>query len=200
MFSERRTVGIKIKIRPVGIILRTPKRRKQPEKKLSIYTIQKNAKKLYGTTNDPREAGYILNDGSMLDFSGRHYAAGYKNKKPLPGQPDYLKGERNVDHREIPAKEIFETTITMSGTEAMIKFETEGNAIRFSFAGGEDLNISFITTQDITLKQWDKIGSILKDTEGTIYYDIYDEHSNLVASGETRRLAEVKKAMSRTPP
>lgn len=60
-----------------------------------------SAKKYYGTTKDIKEAGYLLPDGEMLDFTGRHQATGYENGKPLPGQPDYLKGQRNVDHREI---------------------------------------------------------------------------------------------------
>ena len=161
---------------------------------LSVNEIQNNAKKVYGTTNDPREAGYVLNDGSMLDFSGRHYSAGYKNKRPLPGQPDYLKGQRSVDHREIPIEKIFGVPTAMSGVEAMKKFEAEGNAIRFGLTSGEDLNLSFVTTQNITPKQWDRISSILKGTGGTIYYDVYDECINIVASGETKRLVELKQA------
>lgn len=60
----------------------------------------------FGTTRDHRETGYVLPDGRMLDLSGRHYASGYVHEGgkhyPAPGQPDYLRGNRVVDHRELP--------------------------------------------------------------------------------------------------
>ena len=43
--------------------------------------------KIFGTTNNPNECGYILTDGKMLDFS----------EKKNGGQ----KGTRNADHRQI---------------------------------------------------------------------------------------------------
>jgi len=36
------------------------------------------------------EAGYVLPDGTMLDFSGRHQAVGYEGGKVMAGKPDYL--------------------------------------------------------------------------------------------------------------
>jgi len=51
------------------------------------FEMQDTAKKIFGVTEDPREAGYILNDGSMLDFSG-------KNEGGTPGTRAY-------DHRQI---------------------------------------------------------------------------------------------------
>lgn len=51
-------------------------------------------KEKFGTTNDIREAGYILPDGTMLDFSGRHMIdEGY--------DASHLAGRRAVDHRAI---------------------------------------------------------------------------------------------------
>lgn len=52
------------------------------------------AKERFGTTNDIRECGYVLHDGSMLDFSGRHMITGDTDTS-------HLKGRRSVDHREI---------------------------------------------------------------------------------------------------
>ena len=52
------------------------------------------AKNRFGTTYDIRECGYILPDGSMLDFTGSHSI----NKG---GDSSHLKGRRGVDHREI---------------------------------------------------------------------------------------------------
>lgn len=160
-----------------------------------VDEIQRRAKKVYGTTHDPLEAGYILSDGSMLDFSGRHYASGYKNKKPLVGQPDYLKGQRAVDHRELEIEEIFgPIKEAMSGGKAMIRFETESNAIRFSATNnGEYLNVSFIETQNITKAQWERLAQTQRITGGTFEYDIFDAKDNKIFSGETKRIAHLKR-------
>ena len=67
--------------------------------------LQGDAAKHFGTTSVPSETGFILDNGSRLDMSGRHYATGYQKKGdrfvPQPGQRDYLAGGRNVDHREL---------------------------------------------------------------------------------------------------
>ena len=47
----------------------------------------KQAKKTFGTTTNFKEAGYLLQDGSLLDFSGKNQ-----------GGPS---GSRTIDHREI---------------------------------------------------------------------------------------------------
>lgn len=52
------------------------------------------AKERFGVTNDIRECGYILPDGSMLDFSGRHMVTGNTDTS-------HLRGRRGVDHRDI---------------------------------------------------------------------------------------------------
>lgn len=52
------------------------------------------AKERFGVTNDIRECGYVLPDGSMLDFSGRHMVTGDTDTS-------HLKGRRSVDHRDI---------------------------------------------------------------------------------------------------
>lgn len=52
------------------------------------------AKRKFGETKDIREAGYVLPDGSMLDFSGRHELD--------PGtDSSFLAGRRTTDHRAI---------------------------------------------------------------------------------------------------
>lgn len=49
------------------------------------------AKKYFGTTNDLRECGFILPDGSMLDLSGRHNGA----------EESVISGRRTVCHRSV---------------------------------------------------------------------------------------------------
>ena len=72
---------------------------------LKVPELQEAAKAHFGTTYFPAETGYLMDDLSRLDFTGRHYAGGYNkiaNRNiPEPGQPDYLKLQRSVDHREL---------------------------------------------------------------------------------------------------
>jgi len=49
--------------------------------------------RIFGVTNDPNEAGYILKDGTMLDFSGRSRGS----------REERIAGQRTVPHNEISA-------------------------------------------------------------------------------------------------
>ena len=51
------------------------------------------AKKKFGVTRDIREAGYVLPDGTMLDFSGRHELLGADDSG--------IRGHRFTDHRAV---------------------------------------------------------------------------------------------------
>lgn len=170
----------------------------RPTEKLEIAPkAEMRAKEIIGVTSDPSETGYILQDGTMLDFSGRHYASGYKAGKPLPGQPDYLAGQRGVDHREVNI--VYPEGI--GGTEAMIKFEEEENAIRFGLYGNKDINISLTNAQNITDTQWKALSKIQRDYGATVNYDIYDSKTqNILESGETTSINEVKKSFMKSVP
>ena len=72
------------------------------------------AKTTLGTTVNPNEAGYILPDGTMLDFSG----------KRAGGEPNV----RNMDHRDIA-----EIYTDKQQTAAMNDFMINTNATRVSF-------------------------------------------------------------------
>lgn len=73
-------------------------------------TVEEDVVKAYGKTYSWRETGYILQDGTKLDLSGKNNGA--------PG------GYRSVDHREI--FDIYEDS-DVSGTDAMIEFISRGN-------------------------------------------------------------------------
>jgi hypothetical protein len=163
-----------------------------PGERLTADDIQANAKKYYGITNDPREAGYIMNDGTMLDFSGRHYSPGYEKGKPIPGQPDHLKGMKNVDHREVNIKALFNDERSYDPNERMLKFEIEGNGIRVS--GGEnDVSVMLQDGQNPTEEQWNRIDWMRRrSADKTIYYDIYGDDFYLRARGETENINELK--------
>lgn len=79
------------------------------------------AKDLFGTTTSPDEAGYILPDGTMLDFSGRHY----EPSAPISGPFR----ERMADHREIAFA--WPEDDSPGGFDAMAQVMNWG-AIRFS--------------------------------------------------------------------
>ena len=61
------------------------------ENNVDIFAL---AKERFGVTNDIRECGYVLPDGSMLDFSGRHMLTKGTDSS-------HLRGRRSIDHREI---------------------------------------------------------------------------------------------------
>ena len=108
-FSEGNTVDGKYVIEkwlPAWKI--NPKRKyspSQPEDSFADRMIRTNIEK-FGLTRDPYEAGYLLSDGRMLDFSGRRDAAGFKREGDyfIPtgrkGRDDFL-GQRYTDHREV---------------------------------------------------------------------------------------------------
>ncbi len=76
--------------------LKKPKSHKvsdTPEEKEKTGLIFDTAKKKFGVTSDLREAGYILPDGTMLDFSGRHELFGADDSG--------ISGKRATDHRGI---------------------------------------------------------------------------------------------------
>ena len=65
------------------------------------------AKEKFGRTYDIREAGYVLPDGTMLDFSGRHELFGADDSA--------IRGSRATDHREI--------------SKIAYKYDNDGNEI-----------------------------------------------------------------------
>ena len=73
--------------------------------------VEADVKKHYGSTYNWKETGYILQDGTRLDLSGRNEGA--------------RGGYRQVDHRDIFA--IFEDGDYSYGTEALVEFMGRGN-------------------------------------------------------------------------
>lgn len=93
------------------------------------------AKNHFGLTSNPKEAGYVMPDGSMLDFSGRHYADYVKQGDRFVPQKgtDYLRDQRNVDHREL--HDIMETPVNemtgrLDNNLMLSKFMNDAGAIR----------------------------------------------------------------------
>ena len=132
----------------------------------------KQVKKEFGETFDCREAGYILEDGTMLDFSGKKEGGTAKT--------------RNYDHREVSrALELGDKGI--GGTEAMIFMEKHANAVRFGCYGtwdrGHDIILSMSTHQKPTEQQLKRVEKCCKLFElDALNYDIYDKNDNRLLS------------------
>jgi len=64
--------------------------------------IMERAAAKYGVTRDPNEAGYILPDGRMLDFSGRsEISSGGATSRGEPFSEENVAGKRWLDHRDL---------------------------------------------------------------------------------------------------
>jgi len=130
------------------------------------------AKKEFGETFECREAGYILEDGSMLDLSGKNEGG--------------TAHTRNYDHRDI-SRAINDAEKGIGGTEAMIFFEKQANALRFGTYGnwqrGHDIVVQLATYQNPTPKQWNRLKRccILHEIEA-LNYDVYDDNDDRVVS------------------
>jgi len=129
-------------------------------------------KQTFGTTADYREAGYILPDGTLADFSGKTEGGSAHS--------------RNYDHREVSrALELGDCGI--EGTQAMIFVERQG-ALRFHASKDlSDFLVSFETTQTPTEKQWEKIKQGVRlyssvNPNFALGYDIYAKDGTRLAS------------------
>lgn len=118
--------------------------------------IYQKAVQYFGTTSNFREAGYILPDGTILDFSGKQNG----------GPP----GKRTVDHREVA------DILDLPPTEALITFMNSGCIRVMPECPG--LDISIYPTE----KQIDVIRRFVGYYRGAVYIDISDEKGNIVTT------------------
>lgn len=115
------------------------------------------AKEKFGTTYDMREAGYILPDGSMLDFSGKHQVR--------DTDTSFLNGNRTVDHREI-ADIAYDFDENETGVETDMGDFLDRGAIRIdSNAGAINLNVA------PTKAQKDRLKRLIERNDGYVYID-----------------------------
>lgn len=121
------------------------------------------AKKEFGLTTDFREAGWILPDGKMLDFSGKREG----------GQPF----NRAMDHRDIARV----TERGVEGSSAMVEFASQTGSVRFSVVGTE-VYIDLMNTVP-TDAQIKAMKRAVSGYEG-ITWDIDDARGNVLLSGD----------------
>ena len=135
----------------------------------------------FGTTLKPHEAGYILYDGQMLDFSGGH------------------KDERRLEHVDIfqlySPKEL--EKIDSKHDDPTQIFQTQANALRFNsreYSGY--IYLSMYNTQFITPQQLKTLEYISNyDTPKHIIYDVLNKDSRAVKYGEASSVFELRRKL-----
>ena len=94
-------------------------------------------KEYFGTTWDPRESGYMMQDGDMLNMSGTHEVEDERTKRDL-------RGRRTVDHREVSGTNIrgvstehfFEDQNIQDQSDYMYNFMARTGAMRMDYGSG----------------------------------------------------------------
>lgn len=115
-------------------------------------------KEHFGTTDDIFEAGYLLPDGSMLDFSGRHWG-------------NTESGRRSVDHRDI--EEVFSELVDDDDlSRAMNNFIANGNIRLMPESGGIELSKMPTEKQFKTLEKY--FDTFLVDYDEEVRVDFVD--------------------------
>lgn len=126
----------------------------------------KEALSYFGKTYRWNETGYVLLDGSKLDFSGRHEGG--------PG------GYRTVDHRDI-IDALGENYGGGDYSGGMVQFMQEGN-IRISPESG-GINLAVMPTK----AQMDALSDFISRERGEVLLDIDDANGNTISSTEYPR-------------
>jgi predicted amidophosphoribosyltransferase len=135
-----------------------------PAEELSDHAkeIFKAAKERFGATRDLREAGYVLPDGTMLDFSGRHLMN--------PGSDtSHLRGRRTTDHRDIADINYERDGNTKSGIETSMPDFIKSGAIRIDDNAGS-INLAVNPTE----KQLNVLRQLIARNEGYVTVDFGD--------------------------
>lgn len=121
------------------------------------------AKKYFGTTYKINEAGYLLTDGELLDFSGKHNGGSG--------------GYRTVDHRDIT--DAFEEDYgDGSYSGGMLRFMQAGNIRLQPESGGINL---IVKPNNLQIQRLD---SYISKFRGEVILDIDDNSGNTIISVE----------------
>lgn len=97
----------------------------------------KEMKKHFGVTGNFNVAGYMLKNGSLLDFSGKHWG-------------DTTSRSRQVDHREI--SEVLPSE--NNGVDAMVNMISNGNIRLMPEVGGINLAVAPSKNQRVLLRRY----------------------------------------------
>ena len=137
---------------------------KSKDIRYALPEIEQEAVKKFGHTYKWSETGYILTDGSRLDFSGKNEGAGG--------------GYRTVDHRDISTISSYKNA---SGTDSLIDFMKRGNIRVIPEYGG--INLSVLPTK----AQENALSNFISINRGEITLDIDNARGDTVVSVEYPR-------------
>ena len=136
----------------------------EPQTRFALPELEQKAVKHFGHTYSWAETGYVLTDGSRLDFSGRRDGSGG--------------GARYEDHRDIAQLDAYSG---FAGTDAMIDFMKRGN-IRI-MPEGDGINLSVRPTR----AQENTLADFISRRRGEVTLDIDNERGETVVSVEYPR-------------
>jgi len=127
--------------------------------------LEKKAIEEFGTTSDPREAGYILQDGTMLDFSGKR-------------QGSSESGVRYMDHREVSS-----AFPDDADAPDFHDFMNQTGAIRFGMYG-DDIQMELSQDSQLTMGQVGAIADAFSyaKEKPSIIIDICDARGRVLSS------------------
>lgn len=144
------------------------------QKSAKVGNVEKEAMSHFGTTNDFGVAGYLLTDGTMLDFSGAHWLEGYSDEYVK----DWRKKNdiRQVDHEDI--FEVYDALGMNTSGDNRKKFMDRGNIRLSPEAIGVNISAKAIPTDE----QYDKLRDFIRwaDGKGTFYVDLETSKPNKV--------------------
>lgn len=146
--------------------------KKDEKLRYSLSALEQDAVKHFGKTYNWNETGYILTDGSRLDFSGRHEGGSG--------------GGRYEDHRDIAQLDAYSD---YEGTAAMIDFMKRGNIRIIPEVDGINLSVRPTKAQENTLTDF------ISRRRGEITLDIDNERGETVASQEYPRGTHANKVL-----
>ena len=132
--------------------------------RFALPELEQEAVKHFGHTYSWAETGYVLTDGSRLDFSGRHEGSGG--------------GGRYEDHRDIAQLDAYSG---LQGTDAMIDFMKRGNIRVIPEVDGINLSVRPTRAQENTLADF------ISRRRGEVTLDIDNERGDTVVSVEYPR-------------
>lgn len=134
------------------------------ENNVDIFAL---AKERFGVTNDIRECGYVLPDGMMLDFTGRHQT---------DGDASHLRGRRSVDHRDIADLNYEKDLNTKSGLNVSMEQFIRQGAIRIHCSNTwSSINLFAKPTQ----QQINVLLRLIQYSKGCVTVEIGDGNESL---------------------
>lgn len=156
-----------------------------------IGDIEQKAIEHFGTTDSFRVAGYMLTDGTLLDFSGAHWLEGES--------PEYIADwKKKNDIRQVDHEDIYEV-MEASGDNRK-QFMDRGNIRLNPEAPGFNLS----TKTEPTAAQYRELKEFIREVKNNPYYDasrfyvdIEDTHPNKISYAnnlnEDRIINDIKK-------